>query len=98
MKGAALQSTELTGRLQVAFQKAAVVLGVSGVGPRSTSPNRAPWSPLGRLRLSCVGVPSPSAPEGAPGGGPFRSAIAERHVRISIRVAGVSPMRCPIAA
>ena len=35
------------------------------------------------------GVPSPSAPEGAPGGGQFRSAIAERHVRIFIRVVGV---------
>ena len=34
-------------------------------------------------------MPSPSAPEGAPGGDPFRSAIAERHVRISIRVLGV---------
>ena len=35
-------------------------------------------------------VPSPSAPEGATGGDPFRSAIAERHVRLSIRVPGVS--------
>ena len=52
----AVFSHHCTGRLQVAFQKAAVVLGVSGVGPRSTSPNRAPWSPLGRLRLSCVGI------------------------------------------
>ena len=30
------------------------------------------------------------APEGAPGGDGFRSAIAKRHVRISIRVVGVS--------
>ena len=36
------------------------------------------------------GVLSPSALEGAPGGDPHRSAIAERHVRISIRVLGVS--------
>ena len=35
------------------------------------------------------GVPSPSAPEGAPGGDGFRMAIAERNVRISIRVLGV---------
>ena len=36
-------------------------------------------------------MPSPSAPEGAPGGGGggFRSAIAERHVRTSIRVPAV---------
>ena len=33
--------------------------------------------------------PPPSVPEGAPGGGLFRSAIAERHVRISIQVVGV---------
>ena len=36
-------------------------------------------------RQTQPGVPSPSAPE-APGGGPFKSAIAERHVRISIRM------------
>ena len=35
MKGAALQSTELTGRLQVAFQKAAVLLGVFVNRPNS---------------------------------------------------------------
>ena len=40
-------------------------------------------------RQTQPGVPSPSAPEGAPGGDGARSAIAEHHVRISIRVLGV---------
>ena len=39
IKGVVLQSTGLTGRFQVAFQKAAVLLGVFVNGPRSTSPN-----------------------------------------------------------
>ena len=44
---------------------------------------------IARHHQTQPGVSSPSAPESAPGGGPFRSAIAERHVRISIRVLGV---------